>query len=448
MKKKIKQMILRRFSAKIQKKTQLSPVQSDELAETLIRILSSMNGLRFWKNRLYLWAIYGIDWKHFSFTEEKMRSLIGKPKYIDYQQRLGIWYTIDAEQDYRNAPQVQNSDRITYYASGREPLLAVANHVAPERKVVLLPYYTCGTVYQPFLENGWQIVSYRVTKDLKLDCRHVEEMYQEYKPSIAVFMEYSGKDLTAEELTTVGKLKQAGCVTIVDRAQNLYSERRSAAIDFYCGSLRKWYCIPDGGYLERNGEISMPPLPPEGVYNDVYATVCAAMMFLNGLARKTQVSQYQELAEFFRKVSTSYVCCQPVRLRNMSEYSKAVYLVEREKDGLYKQRRMENYRYIHQRIADFTMLRPMCGDLDRVTSTPFYFDIYARDRGHLSGYLRTKGIGSWVQWPKPGSLGELDEDTAFIFRHCLSLSCDQRYTLEDMKRLCDALEDYERTYKK
>lgn len=449
MKKFAKKIVMRRFSAKIEKKTKLSKVQSDELAETLIRILYGLNGLRFWRNRMYLRTVYGIDWKRFSFTEETFQSLIGKPKYNpEYREPMGIWYTIDSEADYRDAPQVQNSDRITYYASGREPLLAVANHVAPERKVVLLPFYTCGTVFQPFLENGWEVVCYKVTRDLRIDIQNVLELYNIHKPSIAVFMEYGGKDLTREELDAVGKLKQAGCVTIVDRAQNLYSEKRDPEVDFYCGSLRKWYRFPDGGYLERNGEISMPPLPKEGIYNDVYATTCGAMMFLNSLARRTKVDQYRQLAEFFRKLSTSYVCCEPVRERNMSAYSKAVYLIERQNDEVYKQRRMENYRYIHSRIASFTLLRPICSDLARVTSTPFYYDIYARDRNHLSRYLSEKGIATWIQWAKPGCLGELDGDTAFIFRHCLSLPCDQRYTLEDMEKLCDALEAYEKLWAK
>ena len=99
----MKKVLLRQLSSKIQRKTKLSQIQSFELAETLLRILYGMNGVKVWKNRWYLQAVYGIDWKNFSFTEEKMRRLIGRPK-IDpqYREPMGLWYTIDSEADFRD----------------------------------------------------------------------------------------------------------------------------------------------------------------------------------------------------------------------------------------------------------------------------------------------------------------------------------------------------------
>jgi selenocysteine lyase/cysteine desulfurase len=272
----------------------------------------------------------------------------------------------------------------------------VANHVAQARKIVLVPYFTCGTVFQPFWENGWETVYYKVTRDLKIDTQDVEALYEQYKPSIAIFMEYSGMDLTESELQTIGKLKQAGCVTIVDRSQNIYSTQYAKEVDFYCGSLRKWYCCPDGAYLQKNGDIPLPPVPDAAVYNVVYATLCSVMMFTNALARKTNIKQYLDLASFFRKLSASYVRSQQVRTRNMSEYSKAVYLQEQNKDQTYMQRRSENFHYIYQRIASFSLMHPVCSDLSRFTSTPFYFHIYTRDRSDLSRFLTARGIATWV----------------------------------------------------
>ena len=443
MKRKIKKLILGCFSAKIRRKTKLSKLQSDELAQTLFRALYAMNGWRIWYNRMPLRVVYAMDWKNFSLTEEKLLKLIGKPKYrTQYRQPIGMWYTIDSEESWQDAPRVENSDRVTYYASGREPFLAIANSLSPARKVVLAPYFTCATVFQPFLENGWEIVYYKVTKELKIDTQDVQALFDAHRPSMAVFMEYGGTDLTEEELETIGRLKRAGCVTVVDRSQNLYSKRRDPEVDFYCGSLRKWYCIPDGGYLERNGELPLPPVPEAGTYNDVYAAACAAMMFVNGLAQRTKIAQYMELSFFFRKLSTSYVCCQPVRERNMWEYSKAVYLREQARDEIYQQRRMENFRYVSQRIQSLTVVRLVCPE---PTSAPFYVHVYTQDRQALSRYLRSKGISTWTYWSKPDIFGTLDAQTEYIFAHIVSLPCDQRYTLEDMEKLCDALEAYEKS---
>ena len=240
----IKRAALCVVSKRIRRKTKLSKLQSRELASCLLHNLYTFNGWRFWRNRVLLRIMLRqINWKAFSLTEkqfhEEMRSVTHKQ---DYREPIGIWFTIDSEETYADAPKIQNTDEITYYASGREPLLAVANHISPERKVVLLPYFTCWTVYQPFLENGWEIVNYKVSQDLKMDTQDVEALYEKHKPAMAVFMEYSAMDLTTDELQTIGKLKRAGCVTVVDRSQNIYSEKRSKEVDFYCGSLRKWFC--------------------------------------------------------------------------------------------------------------------------------------------------------------------------------------------------------------
>lgn len=446
----IKKAAVGAVSRKIRRRTKLSELQSSELASCLINNLYTFHGWRFWRNRVFLRLIlHQINWKEFRLTEKQFHDELRKKTYRQNDREpLGLWFTIDSEETYADAPKIQNTNCITYYASGREPILAVANQIPGERKVVLLPYFTCWTVYQPFLENGWQIVNYKVSRDLKMDLPDVRAVAQKHQPTMAVFMEYSAMDLTEEELEVVGELKRAGCVTVVDRTQNIYSKIRSKEVDFYCGSLRKWFCCPDGAYLEKNGELSLPPVPPADDHNDVYATSCAVMMFVNGLARKRKITQYLEIGDFFRRLSATYVCGQPVRERNMSEYSKAVYLQEREKDSVYIQRRKENFEYLFHRIAALTTLRPVCSDFSRFTSAPLYFHIYGENRDQLARYLRSKGIITVLNWVKPKCLGELDEETGYIFQHILSLPCDQRYTEADMKRLCDVLEAYEKAYKK
>lgn len=441
----IKRIALRLVSHWIKRKTALSKIQSSELASSLVHTLYAINGLHFRRNQTLLRVMFDrINWKEFCLTEEQFHSELRSITYNkDYREPIGIWFTIDSEETYSGAPKIQNTDRVTYYASGREPFLAVANHISPERKVVLMPYFTCVTVHQPFNENGWKIVFYKVSKDLKIDTQDVELLYEQHKPAMAVFMEYSAMDLTEDELRVIGKLKRAGCVTVVDRSQNIYSETRSEEVDFYCGSLRKWFCCPDGAYLEKNGDISLPPVPNADDHNDVYATACAAMMFANGLARKRKIIQYRAMGFFFRKLSAAYVCGQPVRTRSMSEYAKAVYLQERSKDDVYIRRRKENFEYIFRRIEAFSTMCAVCSDFSRFNSVPLYFHIYTEDRSKLSKYLMTKGVATLINWNRPKCFGVLDEQTEYIFQHILSLPCDQRYTQDDMKIMCDALEAYE-----
>ena len=443
LKKCITRVIYKVFALWIRGKTHLSKTQCEDFARCLLHYLYDLNGLHFRRNKIYLRLLFdGMDWKAFHLTEEQLRKGIVHPTYKeDYCEPIGQWFTIDSENTYADAPKIENTDRITYYASGREPLLAVANLLSAEKKTVLMPYFICGTVYQPFVNQGWEIAYYKIDENLKIDKVDILEKYEKYKPSLVVFMEYSGMDLTDDDLQIISKLKESGCVTMVDRTQNIYSDRRDEGIDFYYGSLRKWFCCPDGGYLERNGSIALPPAPEN--CSDVYAVTCAAMMFANGLARQRKITQYLTIGVFFRFLSMRFVCGQVVRERSMSAYARAVYYLERQKDAVYIQRRKENGRYIFDRVANFSAIRPVCPDLSRFTSAPFYFQVYADDREKLCKYLLSKGIMAWPHTEKAKNFTALDAQTEYMFGHTLYLPCDQRYTLEDMRILCDALEEYE-----
>lgn len=438
--------IARMYAFRIQKKTSLDRKQSVELARCLVPMLFVRKSLYFKQRKLFLkLLLQDFDWKNFCMTQEQFDKNWAFPTgRRGVGKSIGMWFTIDSEETCTDAPKVQNTERITYYASGREPFLAVAKYIAPKRKVVMMPHFICATVSQPFRENGWTIVYYKVKKDLKIDTAHMKAVFEKHKPSILIAMEYSGLDLTRDELETIGRIKDAGCVIIVDRTQNIYNEKQNREVDFYCGSLRKWFCCPDGAYLEKNGDIPLPPPPKADAYNDVYATACAAMMFANGLALKTQNSQYLKLGWFFRKLSASYVCGNPVRERNMSEYSKAVYLQACGRKEQYIQIRKSNFQYIWDRISQFAAVRPACEQYDRYSSAPMCCLIYVDDRTKFSQYLDSKGITLWNYIPRASRLKKMDEETEWMFRHILSLPCDQRYTRDDMKELCDAIEEYER----
>ena len=439
----LKNLILAPFCWWVRKKTGLSKTQSRELSKCTIALLYKFNGLHLKRSAKYLRLMLNqINWKEFNLTEDLFRQALKDGSApAGYTELQGAWFTIDSQVYNRSAPRVENTDTITYYGSGREPFLALANQQS--RKVVMLPYFTCFTVFQPFLENGWEIVHYKVDRDLRMDCREVLALAEKHRPAIAVFMEYSGIDLNRRELDTIGVLKNSGCVTVVDRTQNIYSTVKSPEVDYYCGSLRKWFCIPDGGYLEKNSNLPLPPAPDAGVCNDVYATANSVKMFTAGIAREKNSASYMELSNFFYTLATSYICGQPVRARNMSDYSRAVYMAERSKDDDYIQRRRENFRYILEHIADCQSVQPVCKDCDLFTAAPLYFHVYAKNRSGLTQYLKKRGIKTWINWTKPNHLGVVDGQSDFIFNHILSLCCDQRYTQEDMSLLCDAIKAYD-----
>ena len=57
------------------------------------------------------------------------------------------------------------SDRI-HFSLCREALYAVARSLNNTNRVVLMPAYTCDTVYMPFKQLGWKCCYYSVNRDL------------------------------------------------------------------------------------------------------------------------------------------------------------------------------------------------------------------------------------------------------------------------------------------
>ena len=50
------------------------------------------------------------------------------------------------------------------YSLCREALLVVARSLSSTNKIVLLPAYTCDTVYMPFKQEGWKCIYYSINK--------------------------------------------------------------------------------------------------------------------------------------------------------------------------------------------------------------------------------------------------------------------------------------------
>ena len=50
-----------------------------------------------------------------------------------------------------------------------------------------------------------------------------------------------------------------------------------------------------------------------------------------------------------------------------------------------------------------------------------------------------------ILWPIPLEVEKnMDKDVNFIFEHLLSIPCDQRYSMEDMERICRVIRKFER----
>ena len=91
-------------------------------------------------------------------------------------------------------------------------------------KRVMVPAYTCDTVYNPFKELGWDVAFFPVGTDLRINAHAFRELLRVFRPSAVVAHPYYGADLNDEELSLLAEAKAQGALIIEDLTQAAFSK--------------------------------------------------------------------------------------------------------------------------------------------------------------------------------------------------------------------------------
>ena len=142
--------------------------------------------------------------------------------------------------------------------------------------------------------------------------------------------------------------------------------------------------------------------------------------------------------------SVSYIGNTNIVTHTMSDYSRKI-LAQQDEESNTK-RRKENFLYIYEGIQNLKTVRPAFVSIDRLSGVPLSVPVYVEDRRSFNKFLASRGIYTQLLWSKPPYIKKhitADEVTEYIYGHILSLPCDQRYDIEDMKQMVDAICTYE-----
>lgn len=326
-----------------------------------------------------------------------------------------------------------------YTAAGREAIeLAIMETEclhAGLRKVCLLPQYTCDTVIMPFQKHGWTIYFYPVDEKLAISQKILLEFLERIKPEILLMHTYFGVD-TIGEVRELVKMYQEKCglVFIEDMTQSLALLPQLRGADYYVGSLRKWFAIPDGGFL-IGAKISCTESFKEKTAF-VEKKVLAQRLKAAYLEGKEDISK----AEFLRlNTEAENYLDQDDTISRISGFAFKKLCRMNGIEQLLKRNR--NARILCQKVG-------ACKKIDAIVTvedqSPLYLPVLAENRQHLQQFLRERGIFAPVLWPIPRQIGKsLDRTVKYIFDHMLALPCDQRYTEQDMERIGEVLMIYD-----
>lgn len=331
-------------------------------------------------------------------------------------------------------------EKIKLVCSGREALEAalwdIRNKGKEGNKTCIVPQYTCDTVIIPFQKLGWRVFYYPVNRKLQVEEASFRQLLLEVKPSVLLMHTYYGVDTICNVWEMLQEYRRhSGMIFIEDMTQSLALLSEKNGADYYVGSLRKWFSIPDGGFLvsPENLEVNLEKEKKIFVEKKLLAQRSKAE-YLQGSqkAKKKEFLCWNREAEDYLYENDS-IC-------ELSTFSK-----EELKKIDFKEmfhRRNENAIFLQRSLRGLSKINMI---INVTKESPLYFPIYIENREKLQTFLRERDIFAPVLWPIPEQIkATMGKEVLYIFEHLLALPCDQRYSLGDMKRISESLWEYER----
>ena len=324
----------------------------------------------------------------------------------------------------------------SYVSTCRSAIGLCLDKLCIERKVALLPSFTCESVLHPFLKWGYDVYPYPIGRDLKINWEQFKSVIDEIRPSVILTHPYFGFNTTEELRNHIAELRvNDKIIFIEDMTQSMFSGFKPLPTNYHVGSIRKWMPIPDGAFttapFHRNeedtelAEAKIKALTEKGNY------------ILNGKGDK----------ESFRKdfATAESILDSRENVYSMSSVSREIF-AHTEIEGL-KDRRWKNYQYLLNHVINDSVLsnrieviqKDLTGDV-----CPFHFSAYVKKgRRELQQYLAKNDIYATVIWGCPTEFEVLiNEDARYIYDHILCFHVDQRYNVDDMRRIVNTLSDY------
>lgn len=298
-------------------------------------------------------------------------------------------------------------------------------------KVVLLPPFTCYTVYEPFLAFGYEIHTLPISMDLSISAEDILLLQKQTKASVLLMHRYYGFDTLPGFDKVVAALQKEGVIVIEDCTQCLYSDFKVSDADYFVASIRKWCGVPDGGFAicKEGSFVNKPILSDERMVEAKREASELKYQFLFEAKgdKPTFKAKYREAEELLDNQDGYY------SIGKLSMAIQADLDVER-----LKNRRKENYKTLLEGLRNIPGIRILFDELSKDV-TPLYFPILVDDREPIQGLLADNDIYAPVVWPKEENSPVICENAERVYERILCIPIDQRYDTDDMKRIISVL---------
>ncbi len=323
-----------------------------------------------------------------------------------------------------------------YTFSGRNAISIMLDSIDKSFDLVLLPSYTCKSCITPFSEKGIEAKFYNINHDLTVNLESLKRLISINKErNIILYVQtYFGFNTVAATKDMLQSFSSNKCILVEDITHSWLNQDHLEA-DFYICSFRKWLGISDGAAVGSNkfslNTCNLNEKSRYDVFNKYSKASENKIRYLRG-----DLINKDDFNPLFKEISKDFCCSE---IYSINSQSKKSILLTDFNQVISSRRR--NAKYLLENINN-KLIKPISKSLNNGV-VPLYVPVYVSDdsRDKLQQYLFGKKIYCPIHWPVPSSITEAEKQ--ILYNHELSVVCDQRYTLGDMKRIADAINNFE-----
>lgn len=321
--------------------------------------------------------------------------------------------------EFWNVSPVENKDdgifpkSTQWFLSGRVALRSIIKQLV-DCRTVAVPSWCCESIVEPFVTSGLEVRFYpvywrdRLVQEIRLDC------------DALLLIDYFGY------VGDHSNLSSYQGIVVRDITHSIFSSTYSDA-DYYFGSLRKWSGFWTGGYAwTRDGRL----LDCGDSNGCGYVELRKRAMnlkerYVDGEENvgKKYLVMFEEAEELLDCIDGGLADKRDVRLACHFD-AKAM-----------RFRRRANATVLREAIPDWLIFSEM-----RSSDCPMFVPVRVPNgkRNDLRHFLIEHEIYCPIHWPV-SEFHKLDDRTNELYEVELSLVCDQRYDEEDMWRIVETI---------
>ncbi len=268
-------------------------------------------------------------------------------------------------------------------------------------KKVYVPYFTCDSAVEPIAKLGILYEFYHIDKEY-----HILDDVILKEDEALLYTNYWGlQDYYCMKLASKYRTQ-----LILDYTQAFFSQPIAGIDTFY--SCRKFFGVPDGGYLYTDDKADID-IEQDESYNR-----------MDSLVKRIDLSPEAGYDDF-HKVSATF---HDMPIRKMSKFTKR--MMQGIDYGKVAQRRLDNYNYLRRHLG---------GRQLHYGEVPMIFPFETEQGQNLRKKLIANKVFVAKYWPNVDEWAGEEAMETWMANHILPLPIDQRYDEEDMKRIADLI---------